>query len=113
MRESFETVERSTEKKTKMDSSLTLTSVEVVMESQDMVQSASLIQGVERAERIAKKSFRDSMTGEVAPLLQGSFFDLDVSSSDDESRDEEEDGHDCPVTKLSREEKIMLRSPWR
>lgn len=111
-REISENLERST-KKSKMESSFVPKSIEVVMENQEAFQSVSTSLAMEDGEGMAKKSFRDTVTGIGTSSLQGSFFDHDVSSSDDESGDEEETEIECPVIRLSKEEKIYLRSPWR
>lgn len=74
-----------------MDPGLSSTSVEVVMESHQDVEHSI----------------------DPNKAMESRFIEEKFSSSDDESGDEGGDAElECPVMKLTREEKIVLRSLW-
>lgn len=65
------------------------------------------------ARETQRKSFQTTLVGEDDDELnQGSFFDLDVSSFDSDSDEEDETGGECHVIRISKEEKILMRRPW-
>lgn len=104
LRKSTENLERST-KKTKMDFVLSHMPVDICIEPHGSGSSSPLVQGDNGSEGTQRKSFRDSVTGEPLPSFYGSFFDLDDSSSDDESGDEDDAKQEYPIVRLTREEK--------
>lgn len=92
-------------------------SVDIVMETlvyaqginqeQIGMDSSKIAMAVDSAPR---SSFRDSLLRIQAADLNGVPYEEDVSDDEDQS---EEGDVECPVIHVSREEKLLLRRPWR
>ncbi|VFQ86926.1 unnamed protein product [Cuscuta campestris] len=57
-------------------------------------------------------SYRTALTGETGNERSGE-FEIEMTSDDEDVGFDEEEDAECPVIRLTKEEKARLRSPWR